>query len=115
MRRRIDNPESPNQRGARLELIAAAALMAEGFIVYRNLSSEGPDLIAQKRLGGTSVLLRIEVKSTRDYWRSVLKTNDVLIVVQPSNLVPRIYTSQRNANARWLSLFESIEVIRKKP
>jgi hypothetical protein len=107
--RRRNKPESPSDRGARFELLAAAACMQEAFTVFRNQSPVGKsDLLVQKN----SVILRVQVRSTVDQWSEALKGNDVLIVVSVNNLTPRFYTNQ--PRAKWLGLFDAIEVLRKK-
>lgn len=107
--RRRDKPEPPSARGARFELLAAAALMEQGWTAYLNCAPVGTsDLLAQK----ANHILRIQVRSTVDSWKEALRGNDLLMVVSVTNLAPRYYTNQ--PRAKWLSLFESIKILRKK-
>jgi hypothetical protein len=107
--RRRHKPESPSARGARFELLAAASCMQEGWVCFRNLSPvDCSDLLIKKQ----NTILRVQVRSTVDQWSEALKGNDVLIVVSVNNLAPRFYTNQ--PRAKWLRLFDAIEVLRKK-
>src|SRR5437899_1977554 len=70
---------SPGHKGGQFELIIAAELLRQGFVVFRSLLAVGPtDLIAIKR----GRMLRVQVKSETSHWKAAFKGgNDVLGVV----------------------------------
>ena|SRR5271157_3797243 len=100
--------EAPSARGARFEIIIAADLMRQGWVVFRSLSPIGrTDLIALKH----NTLVKIQCRSTLNSWNKAFEGNDVLAVVDAGGGPVRYYFKRRSQASR---LLEVSEVLRKK-
>jgi len=98
----------PSARGARFEILIAADLMRQGWIVFRSLSPIGKtDLIALKQ----NALIKIQCRSTLNSWQQAFDGNDVLAVVDAGGGPVRYFAKRRSQAVR---LFETCEVLKRK-